>query len=49
VSDSSAWESFAKENHGVLKNWCDEADDDKRAKVWNEIIELWADWKETRK
>ena len=44
----SAWASFEKENKELLQRWCDEADDDKRAKIWNEIIDLWADWRETR-
>lgn len=45
----SAWASFAKENDELLQRWCDTVDDDERAKLWNEIIELWGDWKETRK
>jgi hypothetical protein len=45
----SAWKQFEKEHDELLQRWCNEADDDKRAKLWNEIIELWADWKETRK
>jgi hypothetical protein len=45
----SAWASFEKENNELLQRWCNEEEEAKKAKLWNEIIDLWGDWKETRK
>jgi hypothetical protein len=45
----SAWDSFEREHEELLRRWLVEQDEDERARMWNEILELWADWKETRK